>query len=825
MKYSLNWLKEHLDNLDISINKLTHILTDAGIEIENVSGIKRLSKKIVVAKVLSFEKHPNADRLRVCSLDAGLHGTLQIVCGANNFEENDLVALALVDAILPPLKNTTKGFKIKNSKIRGVESFGMICSEEELGLADKSSGILVLDKNISQDNNFELGIPFAELENTDAILEFEITPNRPDLLSHLGLSREISALLKLNIKGKKSHNSIESKVIESSPEEIQIEENSNCSFYSRRIIKDISICESTESIKQKITSLGLKPINNIVDVTNFVMLDMGNPIHAFDLDTIQGGIKIRKANKDEKFLALDDIEYTLTNDDIVITDDSKILALAGIIGGKCSSITENTKNILIESAYFNSSIIRKTASKLSINTDSSYRFERGVDPFQVLGASQYASDMILQMPENKDAKIEEAINSAGQLPNHQENIQLNLEKTVKLIGSEISIGEIDNILNSFNIIKVNPNNLEIDSNITHWKVPTYRIDLTRPIDLIEEITRVYGMENIPSQFYSKLTKRSSEDIKYSNILNIKKKLIYQGFYEVQSLKFISENDLDFAVFLSSFEKNNVVTLQKPLNADTQILSPSLIPRMIQIANKNYRNGSKSLALFEIAPTFLKFKNNYVQKDKLTILLTGKAYQESWIDKNKRNYNIYDIVGIIRMLINLKSNHNSFKIKPIKNFQNVLTCGEINFLNQKIGFLGKLNKKLTTKLDIKSDIILAEIDINKFNSLNVGEKMFDEINKFPSIFRDIAIEVPNDFQNQSIEQFFENNQKNFPILSNYHLFDVFEDPTGKKLAKDKKSLAYNLSYQSNDKTLTASEVDTAHKTICDNLVKNLSVNIR
>src|SRR5438094_298936 len=470
MKFSANWLREFVD-LPKNQEEIADLLTRAGVETENIETRGAKIDNVVVSQITASSRHPNADRLTVCEVDDASGTKRQIVCGATNYKVGDKVPLALPGTKLP------NGTEIRKSKLRGVESEGMLCSPIELGLGDDASGLLILSPDA------KIGMPIGDLFPADTILDVEITPNRGDLLSHFGLAREIAALT-----GKKLRDPPPLRTADTTASEVKISASRECPFFSARKIDNVKVGPSPQWLRAKIESVGIRSINNIVDVSNFVMLELGQPTHAFDADKLRGGINVRLARDGEKFLALDGKTYSLKPEMCVVADQERVVGIGGVMGGEETGVTESTKNVLLEAAYFLPASIRRTARELNLPTDASYRFERGVDPEMILRASQRATDFIREIAQGDPAK-ETAV--AGTLLSNPPDVFLSYKKCDQVLGIGIEPKTIDKVLTRFGLKKISA------AEITKWKIPSYRRDLQRDVDLIEEVVRAYGAERIP----------------------------------------------------------------------------------------------------------------------------------------------------------------------------------------------------------------------------------------------------------------------------------------------------------------------------------------
>ncbi len=484
MKFSVNWLREFVD-LPENPEEIADLLTRAGAETENIEQRGAKIDKVIVSQITASSRHPNADRLTVCEVDDASGTKRQIVCGATNYKVGDRVPLALPGTKLP------NGTEIRKSKLRGVESEGMLCSPIELGLGEDASGLLILSPDA------KIGSPIGDLFPADTILDVEITPNRGDLLSHFGLAREIAALTGKKLKSTPSDSKIAIKKTG-----VTITATRECPFFSARKIDNVKVGPSPQWLRARIESVGIRAINNIVDISNFLMLELGQPTHAFDANKLKGGINVRLAREGEKFLALDGKTYSLKPDNLVVADQERAVGIGGVMGGEETGVTDSTKNILLEAAYFLPASIRRTARNLNLPSDASYRFERGVDPEMILRASQRATELIQEIAGGTPAK---EINLDGKLPPNPADVSLSYDKCDRVVGISIKPKAIDEILTGFGLMKTSA------AKTTKWKIPSYRRDLQRDVDLIEEVVRAYGAEKIPGTNRSRLTASGAAD--------------------------------------------------------------------------------------------------------------------------------------------------------------------------------------------------------------------------------------------------------------------------------------------------------------------------
>ena len=794
MNVSLKWLSDHVDFSEYSMAELDDLLTFTGIEVE---GIQSLPDNLVVAEVLSSDKHPDADKLSVCQVDDGSGTPRQIVCGAKNYKVGDRVPLALPGCVLDA--GDGKTFEIKEGKLRGVESLGMMCAASEIGLTDDADGLMILSSDLKS------GTPLSEVY--PAVFELEITPNRPDCLSHLGVARELAALAKKELAGASHHSESSTLTREAKDEEIKISTES-CPYYTARIIRDVKVSESPAWLKEKLESIGLRPINNIVDITNYVLMEMGQPLHAFDMAKLDGGIHVRQAAEGEEFLALDGETYPLTEEDMVIADSSKAVAIGGVMGGEDSGVTETTTDVLLESAYFVTSKIRRTARRLNLHSDSSYRFERGVDPYQVNGASDLAIKLILDLA---GGTAEEEMVTCGEIPAAPASVALDNDYCRSVIGAEVPDETIEAILTSLGLIK----------GADAWDIPTYRLDLIRPIDLVEEVARVYGLDNVPSNQGAWFSPASKADQSFDFASGIQNTLSSLGFFEARNLKLISDQQLtdDLA---TSHRGMSPIRLKNPLNDEQDYLRPGLVPGLLATASRNQRFGNADVRFFEMGRVFTATpKGGEVEHEHLALLITGGRTARSWADGKPSNLDIHDLRAALEEVC-----PKGLNLVPVDDDRMLCACSiEIGRGKKatKLGLAGIVPPARARELDLEAPVMVAEINLKKLASAAGADLKYEELPKFPGSSRDVAMLVSADLAAGTVADFFANHEE--PLLESVELFDVFQDPSGEKLPADKKSLAYSISYRSGDRTLEAAEVETAHAKLLDSLKSGLDVEFR
>ncbi len=780
MKFSVNWLRAFVD-LPERIDDLVELLTLAGIEIKGVEKRGAKIDNVVVSQITASSQHPNADRLSVCEVDDGSGVKRQIVCGAKNYKVSDKVPLALPGAKLP------NGLEIRKSKLRGVESEGMLCSPIELGLGEDASGLLILSPDV------KVGTAIVDVFPSDTILDAEITPNRGDLLSHYGLAREIAALKDTKIVGQ-AHRSPAGGAPAQQKRGVAISAPHECPFFSARRIDDVKVGPSPQWLRTKIESVGMRSINNIVDVSNFVMAELGQPTHAFDADQLRGGINIRLARDGEKFLALDGKTYSLTSENLVVVDQERAVGIAGVMGGEETGVTASTKNILLESAYFLPASIRKTARNLMLPSDASYRFERGIDPEMVLRASQRATDLISEIAGGTPAN-ETMV--AGELPENPADVSLSYGKCDRLLGIDIQPKTVDAILERFALGKIKSTSRS--KNGATWKIPSYRRDLQRDVDLIEEVLRAYDVQKIPGTDRSRFTPTSDADREYDREAAMRNRLVSGGFSEARTSKLIPRIAPPFS--------DHAVDLRNPLSEEHVALRPSLISNLIGVLERNIRTGAEKVAIFELGRAFIPPSGK--EERHLAILLWGNfANQSNWRSQSSRKLDLFDLKGALALIVPELSFRKT-------TFPDLAIAVEVWSSDRMIGFGGQL---AAARSPAPGAVLIAELHADLL--LTGRQIKFHEIERFPAVRRDIAMIVPEKISHQEIERVIQEARES--LLEKVELFDLFE---GGDFGPGRKSLAYSLTYRDKTRTLTNEEVTAAHARIRERLRHELGAELR
>jgi phenylalanyl-tRNA synthetase beta chain len=780
MKFSVNWLHEFVD-LPENPEEIADLLTRAGVETENIETRGAKIEQVIVSQIVASSRHPNADRLTVCEVDDGSGAKRQIVCGATNYKVGDKVPLALPGAKLP------NGTEIRKSKLRGVESEGMLCSAIELGLGEDAAGLLILSPEA------KIGAPIGDLFPADTIFDVEITPNRGDLLSHFGLAREIAALT-----GKKLKSTARESKIPVKKTGVTITSTRECLFFSARKIDNVTVGPSPQWLRAKIESVGIRSINNIVDISNFVMLELGQPTHAFDADRLKGGINVRLARDGEKFLALDGKTYSLKSDSCVVADQERVVGIGGVMGGEESAVTDSTQNILLEAAYFLPASIRRTARELNLPSDASYRFERGVDPEMVLRASQRATELIQEIAGGTPAK---EITVAGKLPASPADVSLRYDKCDRVVGIAIKPKTVDEVLTRFGLKKISA------AEITKWKIPSYRRDLQRDVDLIEEVVRAYGAERIPGTDRSRFTASSAADRAHDLELQMRQRLVAAGLNEVRTSKLLPRERFAFG--------ENAIELRNPLSEDHVALRPSLLPGLLGVLDHNIRAGIERVAIFETGRVFEP--QSGAEEKRAAILLWGNVGSEVHWRNEKRRVDFFDLKGAIELArtgLSFRRGHHA----------NFALAVEIRAGDQLVGLAGQLTNSLASTIDASGGVFVAEVSLD-FPISGLGLRAtFRELGKFPSVTRDIAMIVPDTLSHEEIWKVI--NEPKESLLEAVEFFDHVAGEKAQQLfGAGKKSVAYRLTYRDRSRTLTSEEVNAAHAKIRERLRSDLGAELR
>lgn len=784
MLISQNWLKELVD-YSCSPQELADILTMLGIEVDSITDTGRMFDRFFIGEVVSREAHPNADKLSVCEVNTE-GGIRTIICGAPNVAAGQKIAVAIDGAIVP-----NGGFEIGKRKIRGVESNGMICSRFELGIGEDDGGIWVLPEDAV------VGTPLAAyLGVTDVIYEISVTPNRADCLSHIGIAREIAAYFSTAVRTPEVHVE-EGDTATSELAAVEIRDAELCPRYAGRVVTGVQVGESPAWLKERLTAIGLRPRNNIVDITNLVLMECGHPLHAFDLDTLADKkIVVQTANDGEKFTTLDSKERTLDADMLLICDAEKPVAVAGVMGGENSEITDTTTNVFIESAYFKPSSVRRTAKKLGISSDASYRFERGTDVNNVLYALDRAAALIAELGGGTVAR---GVVDVYPEPIQPAKISLRPERAVAIIGVEISRDEIRSLLERLNCTVT-----ENDGTFLVL-VPTYRVDINEEIDLIEEIARLYNYNNIPPALSGTIS-FAGRDLPAALEVNeqrlrLQAYLSAAGFHEI-----VTQNMTDPAT--ASLFSEQPVQLLNPLGEELSIMRPSLMPSMLRVMERNMRFGVTSLRLFETGKVFRyaaagekSILPGFVEEEELLIGLSGKTQESHW-GGGERDTDFYDIKGVLESVLD-ELHTEGIRLLPLEQDHPVLMRNTVVVMarGKAIGHAGEVAPALLKRFDIGQPVFLMSLSLTALKALKTKVAAYSPVSPYPTVKRDLAFVVDKSVAAGQVESIIAKNGG--ATLHALQVFDVFE---GGSLGDDKKSLAFALEFNAPDKTLLDSDVD-------------------
>ena len=781
MKVSLNWLKEYVDLSGIPVSEIIHNLTMSGLEVEEVINQNEIYKNFVVGFVKEKIKHPNADKLSVCKVSNGTE-EMQVVCGAPNVEVGQKIVFAQIGAVVP-----NGNFKITKAKIRGTESFGMICSESELEISSNHEGIMVLSSELKE------GTPISEaLGFDDVLLEIAITPNRSDALSHFGVARDLSAIfdrkLKLpEINLEECENGIKDFA------SVEILDPINCPRYSAKVVKDVIVKESPDWLKQAVQKIGMRPINNIVDVTNYIMYETGQPLHAFDLKMLKGNkIVVQSTTVESQFTTLDSKVRKLPANTLLICDAEKPVAVAGVMGGENSEVTSDTKNILIESAYFNPSSIRRTAKALGLSTDASYRFERTTNAGGTIYAAERAAQLIAELSGGKVAQ-----GTIDVYPNavKQPVVTVRFARVEKILGYYVEPEKIRKIVLAlgFEITFENDEQISV-------RVPLFRPDVEREIDVIEEIARINGYDNIPtiSSFSVPLGVKHDESSFYDKVRDT---AVGLGFYEMINNPLQNEKTAALT--------GNQIGVLNPQSLDMAYLRTSLVPGALMVAAKNFNVGEKNLALFEIGNVFnknseeteIKSFSDFKEETKIIFLLSGKASLKEWHGRDK-NYSFYYLKGLINSFLN------NFTLDNVLNDSYYHSGNRIfDFIFAKehdgnlIGNGGRINKEVLNYFNIQQEVFCFELDLNLLEKLSTQKSKYNPLLKYPKMMRDFAFIFDKEIEYEDVAEFIKKNGGS--LLQFVRIFDLFESES---LGVNKKSMAFELEYFNENRTLKDEEVE-------------------
>lgn len=820
MKTTLNWLKQYVD-FNWSPEELADRLTMLGIEVEGVVKLGGEFDGVVVAEILASDKHPNADKLSVCRVADG-KGERQIVCGAKNFKAGDKVPLILPGHSLPA-KPGEAPFTIKVGKLRGVESHGMLCSPKELGLADDAQGLMILPAEA------KVGQPFAEFLGKsagDVVYDLEITPNRPDLNSVIGIAREISALTgnPLRIPEIKMAASSAAAAPGSAADlvSVRIEDAERCPRYIARVIRGVKIGPSPDWLRTTLEKVGIRSISNVVDVTNYVMLEVGQPLHAFDYhllsktaEAAHPTIVVRRASAGEKFTTLDGQERVLTDEMILIADETKAVALAGIMGGRNSEIQPQTVDVLIESAFFKPQNIRATSKKLELRTESSYRFERGADLGITDWASRRAAQLILETAGGTLAE-----GAVDAFPKHPAPVEITLRhvRTRDLLGVEIPARKQIEFLQKLGLSLVGAEHGSYNA----FRIPTFRVDLKREIDLIEEIARLYGVDHIPSTPPRGAIGANAFDLVHDEISEARRLLTGLGFFEAQGQTLIADSSVQLIGGDPLADgPESPVLLSNPLSRDMSVLRPTLLAGLLDVLRHNVHHKIHRLELFEIGRVFAQKQESTREQRRLALVLTGPRASTYWTGSEREaKFDVFDLKGLLEEFFEQFGLRGLTYVRRSESTPLFLESAKIQLGHQLIGEFGQLTPKVAKEYDLRDPVLLAELNFDLLLGRRNTVKAFKALPAFPSIQRDIAMLVPESLSHEAVLAAVK--QAKPANLDQIEIFDVYR---GQNVPAGQKSVAYSFTYRSADRTLTDAEVNSVHERLVEHLKQQLHATVR
>jgi phenylalanyl-tRNA synthetase beta chain len=801
MIISYNWLKEFVD-CDLAPSELADLLTMLGLEVEGIRCVGAGFDSVVVALVEEKAQHPNADKLSLCKINDGVE-IHNVVCGAQNFSAGDRVALARLGSVLPG------DFKIKKSKIRGEESCGMLCSEKELGLADDSHGIMILSPALS------LGTPlFDALGLKDTIFEVGLTPNRADCLSVIGVAREVAAKLGTTTRFP-GHEPVESGPAIGSLASVTVEDSDLCPRYSARYLSGCTITPSPAWLVSRLEAVGMRSINNVVDITNYVLMEFGHPLHAFDFDQLAGGkIIVRRAAQGELFKSLDGQERPLLPTDLTIRDEERAVALAGIMGGENSEITSTTTNILLESAYFDPSAIRRSSKRLGLHTESSHRFERGADIGIVTRALDRAASLIAELSGGVVAK---GIIDVYPHKIHPRQVPIRLERINAVLGTELIAAEVLDIFTrlQFQVRESEPGVMVVT-------VPTFRVDISREIDLIEEVARLHGFNAIPGTMPTARVFSDRPPLRQKVEKELRDLLTAHGFSEVVNFSFFGADLLDKLLLAEDDFRRQTIRLLNPLSDDLAVMRTTLLPGLLQSAERNLSRRSLNLRLFELRRVYHPVAGQELAYEPLHLggLLTGRRHPEGW-NHEAAVTDFFDMKGVLENVFD------EFRVKGViyaagnpEPFYHPGKACTLMVGSEIIGSCGELHPDVLERFVIEQPVYYLDLDFEKLVKLCGASIAVVPPSRYPDTFRDIALLVDDTLPAATVLETIRGQK--IKELEGVELFDLY---TGSGIPEGKKSIAVRVRYRAPDRTLTDDEVTPLHGRIIDNLVKKLAITIR
>ena len=801
MKVTLNWLKDYVD-FDLSANDLSHRLTMAGLEVDAMEHLGEGLDSVIVARLADVQQHPDADRLTVCKVETG-SVTQQVVCGAKNHKTGDLVALAQVGSVLPG------NFKIKKSKIRGQESCGMLCSVSELGLADNSDGIMILPSGLP------LGQPvFTALGLKDVVYEIGLTPNRSDCLSVVGVAREVSAMAGAALRLP------EPAIVESASRAVEktsvlIEDAELCPRYAARLIENVKIGPSPDWLATRLEAVGMRSINNVVDITNFVMMELGQPLHAFDFSLLrEHRIVVRRANDGDQFTTLDGQVRTLMGSDLVICDGVGPVALAGVMGGGNSEVSQETTDILLESAYFNPTTIRRTSKRLGLHTESSHRFERGTDVDMVPLALDRAAALIAELA---DGSIAQGVVDVYPELLTRRVVSITAARASQVLGLEVDTAEVCKQLRSISL------KCELgDDAVISVEIPNFRPDLEREIDLIEEVARLVGYDHIPVTMPVSTLTCQQLPVHLSKERLVRDRMIQMGYAEVINYSFFNPDCLGKIRLTEDDPRRQNVQILNPLTEEQGSMRTTLLPSILETAARNQAYRSEDLSLFELRPVFQPVAGAVLPCEslRLTAVLCGRREPQGWAQSSDKA-DFFDMKGVVEQLLaHLRINDVSWQSQHDEPFYHPGKSCALYSGDRLLGTLGELHPEVLHNFDLGQSAILCDLDLEVLFELSVDTVKFKPLSRFPDVQRDSAFLVDAEISAQQALTVL--GQVKINDLESIELFDVY---CGEGVPAGKKSLAIRACYRAMDRTLTDELIQNLHGKLIKAMEKELGAELR
>jgi phenylalanyl-tRNA synthetase beta chain len=809
MKISVNWLKEFIPSFSSESSELVDRLTFLGLEVEELFEQKLPDLKVVVGRVVEVRPHPNADRLRLCQVDTGEGEHLQIVCGAPNVEAGMLVPVARPGAVLTNSSGET--MTIEPAKIRGQHSSGMICAADELGLSDDHNGVMVLDES------YVVGESLASSMEADTVLEIAVTPNRPDALSHLGVARELTDCHEIVYP--------QAPVIEFTRGGglVEVQDEDACPYYSATVITGVKVGPSPRWLARRLERIGLRPRNNIVDITNYILHSIGQPLHAFDLHRLAGHRIIVRSDADNRFMALNQSEYQLQPGMAAICDAREPVAIGGVMGGLHSAVTDKTTDILLEAAYFNPASIRKTSKQLQLSSDSSYRYERGIDPCNVKRAAEYAIAMILDIAGGKIDSAE----TWGSMPTAPKIVSVRPKRANSILGCSISASVMMRLLEKIGIKAVSQGVVSDDSDSIAFSVPSFRVDIEQEIDLIEEIARLYGYNNLElssAMVSSYPVSRSIPEYFPDYLRNI---MIGLNFREVLTNPLVRKEEA------GRFSGMPVSALN-PISEELEVLRPCLAPALLKIVSHNIRHGNRDLRLFEVAHGFEVLPAQEVrpdgplsafrEKELLCVVITGRRSPRSW-NQPEVAADFYDLRGAVEMLLE-KLN---LLDKSALNIYNNSTIGiEITSSENgiatvlKAGTVQRATRQVLDAFALDQDVYLAEIDVSVLERCFDSTQVYEAPSKYPVVERDLSFVLPHDIPAQRLVELAKQSDS---LVRSVRIFDVFDKVDAGKDGAATRSVAISLELADRSGTMNEETINAVVSKVSDNARSELGAVIR